>query len=60
MNVKQHSTPAKSGMQQTRDSIHRSWSREERRKRQRIAAARQQWLFSVLATQRSAVPARVA
>ena len=60
MTIEQTSIPVQSEIQQTCIAIRRSWSREHRDKRQRIAAARQQWLVSVLATQRSAIPARVA
>ena len=60
MRVKQTSNSAKIEIQQTRKAIQRLWSHDERDKRRRIAAARQQWLFSVLTTQRAAIPARVA
>ena len=60
MSIQQTSNPAQSEIQHTGNAIRRSWSQEERRIRQRIAVARQQWLFSVLFTQRSAIPARVA
>ena len=60
MSVKQHSKPAEGAIQQTRNSIRRSWSREERDKRRQIAEARQEWLFSVLFTQPTAIPTRVA
>ncbi len=60
MSVKQNSITGKSEIQQTRNRIRRSWSREERDKRRQIAEARREWLFSVLFTQRAAIPARVA
>ena len=60
MNIKQHSTPVNSEMHQTRDAIRRSWSHEERDKRRRIAAARQQFLFGVLLKPQATATARVA
>ena len=60
MGVKQTLNRAKSEIQQTRNAIRRSWSREERDKRRQIVEAQQEWLFGVLFTQRVAILARVA
>jgi hypothetical protein len=60
MGVKQTLNRAKSEIQQTRNAIRRSWSREERDKRRQITEARQEWLFGVLFTQRVAILASVA
>ena len=60
MKVKQVPDRAKSEIQRTRDTIRRSWSADERAKRRRLAAARQEQLFAVLLAQPAAMSARVA
>ena len=60
MNTSTSLNPAKAEIQRTRNAIRRSWSPGQRALRQRLAAARQQWLVNVLPTRGATVPARVA
>lgn len=52
--------PGESEIHQTSNAVRRAWSREEREKRMRIAETRQQWLLSMLSSQRAVIPAGTA
>ena len=60
MGVKSQSIPTKNEVRWSRNLIRRSWSREERDERRRIAAARQQFLFDAVLQPHVTAPARVA
>jgi len=60
MQVTKVLNPARGDVQRKRHAIRSSWSRLQRDKRRRIAASRQEWLFSALFPQGATVPARVA
>ncbi len=57
MSLNQNTKSAKREIQMTRNAIQRSWSSEERRKRRRVAKARQQRLLGVLFSHQVAIPA---
>jgi len=57
MSLNQNTKSAKREIQMTRNAIQRSWSGEERRKRRRVAKARQQRLLGVLFSHQVAIPA---